>query len=107
MHGPVLLHDRVRLILGLSQLRGRQRHASKIDRRILSAHMETDGLKTEQIGKHSGQQMLSGVLLHVIEAAGPMYRALYLALRQRHCQHVDDAISVVDHFDYVDSVNRT
>ncbi len=67
-HGPILKDNFVGAALGLAKLLGFQR-ASYVDGAGFRAQMKTDGGRVEHFKQHRGQQMLAGVLLHVIEAA--------------------------------------
>ena len=63
--------------------------------------MEADGVQAEELLEHGGEQVLPGVLLHVIEAARPIDFARHLAVRrERRRQAVRDAILFVHHVDH-------
>ena len=59
-----------------------------------------DGEVFEQRLERAGQNVLPGMLLHVIETPRPVDLAGdQRALRERRCQHVDDVVAVVDGVD--------
>ena len=68
--------------------------------------METYRVDPEQVGEHSGQKMLSGMLLHVIESAGPIDRAFYFKRRNRRGENVNNSISLVYHIFEGNTVDR-
>ncbi len=61
---------------GLHVLPGEQ--AVKVDRHELRAHMEADVVAAEAAVDLAGNQALAGVLLHEVEAVGPVQGAVYL-----------------------------
>src|SRR5271165_1158195 len=62
--------------------------------------MKTDGSNTKQFQQDSGKQMLAGVLLHVIEAPGPIDgTSNFTAALDRLLDHMGDAIFFIDHLD--------
>src|SRR5665213_2814086 len=67
-HRPILKDNLVGAALGLAKLLRFQR-AGDIDRACFRAQMKTDGGGVEHFNQYGRQQMLTGVLLHVIEAA--------------------------------------
>jgi hypothetical protein len=77
--------------------------AAAVDRRLGRAHVETDGLHAEQPIEGRRQDVLAGVLLHVIEPPRPVDLAAHaLAHGDRHARDVDDlAILAVDDLDDV------
>ena len=75
LHGPVLGDGRVGARLGLHDLRVAQACGVEIERRALPAEMHAHGRVSEALGDHRGEQVLAGVLLHVVEAACPVDRA--------------------------------
>ena len=75
--------------------------AFQVDGGALRAQMETDGVQTEEFLEHRGKQMLSGVLLHVIETSRPIDFARHLPVRrERRRQKVRDSIVLVHHIDH-------
>ena len=68
---PVLPDNRVGLVLRRGQLVGRHL-ARQIDRGHVAPHVETHRLDATGAFECCRQQMLAGVLLHVIDAAGPV-----------------------------------
>ncbi len=52
-----------------------QGRGGKVDRDLLRAEMKPDGPEPAECGEHGGEEVLTEVLLHVIEAAGPVDRA--------------------------------
>ena len=53
-----------------------ERWGAEVDGRRHGAHVETERRNLEQVDEHGREQMLAGVLLHVVEAARPVDRAL-------------------------------
>ena len=90
-------------LLGAS--RGSTRAAFEIDGGALRAQVEADGVEVEQLLEDRGQQVLAGVLLHVIEAAGPIDGALDRLARQGRGKAVGDAIVLVHHIDHRDAAD--
>ena len=51
--------------------------AFEIDGGALGAQVKADGLQPEELLEHGGEQVLAGVLLHVVEAARPIDGAVH------------------------------
>ena len=63
--------------------------------------------KRIELLEYGGEQVLAGVLLHVVEAARPVDGAFDLRdAAERRIEHVRDAILFVDHFDHADAGER-
>ena len=75
LHRPVLGDGRVGARLDLHDLRVAEAGSVEIERGALPAEMHADGRVSEALGDHRGEQVLAGVLLHVVEAARPVDRA--------------------------------
>ena len=71
--------------------------AAQIDGANLGSEMEGNRRASEAFLKHGGEEMLAGVLLHVVEAARPVDAALRFAGIQRSINDVDDFIFVLAH----------
>ena len=56
---------------------------SEIDGGALGAQVEADGAQCEQFLENGGEQVLAGVLLHVVEAAGPIDGAFDRSFAER------------------------
>ena len=82
-------------------MRGVDGSAFQIDGGAFGAQMKTYGVQAEEFLEHGGEQMLPGVLLHVIEAARPIDFARHLAVRrERRRQTVRDALLLVHDVDH-------
>src|SRR5450755_3796445 len=57
--------------------------------------MKRNGLKPESLIEHRGEQMLAGVLLHVIEAASPVEGALHRPLAKFLVNDMNDFALVI------------
>ena len=97
---PILKDNFIGAPLGLAKLLRLQR-AGNIDGARFRAQMKTDGRRVEHFNQHRRQQMLAGVLLHVIEAArrDRFARPLSASLLKRIAQNMRDAVPFIDHFD--------
>ena len=89
-------------LLGGARLHGA---AFEIDGGALRAQVEADGVEVEPLFEDRGQQVLTAMLLHVIEAAIPIDGALDRLGRQGRGQEVGDAIVLVHHIDHRDSAD--
>src|SRR2546423_716951 len=79
VHRPVFKDNLICGPLGtLEDFFGRFR-APQIDGAQFASEMERNRGQAEAFLKHGGQQMLAGVLLHVVETAGPVDAALGFA----------------------------
>ena len=97
---PVLPDDLVRDVNGPLNVCGRH-VACHVDSGVLRSHMEADRGVLEESIQCRRQQMLAGMLLHVVESAGPVHLTGYgSAARERRCQDMNDRILIdnVDHF---------
>ena len=88
----VLPDDSIRFALGsIDVFPGRV--VLQIDRRRFRAHMKADSAIVEEPIECGREDVLSGVLLHVIKSSRPIDLAAHLeAFRQRARQHVDNVI---------------
>ncbi len=75
--------------------------APQIDGAQFASEMERNRGQAEAFLKHGGQQMLAGVLLHVVETAGPVDAALGFAEFDGLIHHVDDSVLGVADIDDV------
>ena len=73
-HRAIFPDDAVGLVFRAPDLRRRQL-ARQVDGRVLGAEMKALGPGVQQAIEGRRQHVLAGVLLHVIEAAGPVDRA--------------------------------
>ena len=63
--------------------------------------MEADGVQAEEFLEYGREQMLPGVLLHVVEAPRPIDLARHLAVRrERRRETVRNALLLIHHFDH-------
>ena len=65
--------------------------------------METDRGRAEHFEQHGREQVLAGVLLHMIETADQIDPAVDFVGSEGRAQNVRDAVPFVDYFDDVDS----
>ena len=93
--GPVFKNNFVRPRFGLGQAAGIDRGRIHVDGRYVGSQVEADRLNPEQRCEHGRQQVLSAVLLHVIEATGPVDLAFDLARRGGPRHQVRDPIALV------------
>ncbi len=75
-HGPVFADDFVGAALGFASVRGVHGAAFQIDGGAFGAQVEADGAQAEALLEDRREQVLAGVLLHVVEAAGPIDGAI-------------------------------
>ena len=80
------------------ELFGSERRRVHIDGRNFGAQVKAHRADREQFFEHRGQQVLPGVLLHVVVAAFPVDETLYLCGAERRLQKMPDAVFLVDHF---------
>jgi hypothetical protein len=99
-HRPVFKDDPVGAPLGLFHQARVKPRCGEVNRRDLATQVERHGRKLEQLEKRRGEQVLAGVLLHVVEAAlpvngaadracgdllvGEVYECLVVALQHLH-----------------------
>ena len=69
----------------------------------LAPEMHADGRRAEPLRDHGRQQVLSGVLLHVIEPAGPVHDARQPIAAGRRRQQVGDALALVHDVHHLDA----
>ena len=93
--GTVLKDDVVGPPLGVENGARLQGAAFEIDAGTLRAQMEAHGMQSEPLFEHGREQMLAGVLLHVIEAAAPIDGALHRLAIERPDEVVRDALPFV------------
>lgn len=74
---------------------GRWLWAAEIDGAKFGAQMEGNGGKAEAFLKHCGEEMLSGVLLHMIESAGPLDATFDWAGGEFLVDDVDDVVALI------------
>src|SRR5437016_7677871 len=75
--------------------------AAQVNRADFRPEMEGDRGQAEAFLKHGRQQMLAGVLLHVVETAGPVDAALDLAEFHGSINDVEDSVLGIADIDYV------
>src|SRR5271170_2612443 len=82
-HGDdAILEDQfIRAALSFVQVSRNDRGRIEVDCADFAAKMERHRLKPEQLDKNGGEQMLAGMLLHVIEPARPVDLAAHRAVR--------------------------
>ncbi len=93
---PILENDFVGAVLRRCDLARVERGCRDVDRRRLSAQVETHGVRPEQLDQHGREHMLAAVLLHVIEAAGPIDAALDLRSVHGRLGDMDNALAFLD-----------
>ncbi|MEQ1932526.1 MAG: hypothetical protein ABL962_01415 [Fimbriimonadaceae bacterium] len=71
-HRPRVAHNLGTPLFCLLQAAGLNRRDFNVDGRYFRSHVKTNRGNLEQLFEHGGEQMLPGVLLHVIEAALPI-----------------------------------
>lgn len=81
--------------LGSLENFGRGPWAAEIDGAEFGAKMEGNGGKAEAFLKHGGEEMLSGVLLHVIEATRPLDTTFDWAGGEFLVDDVDDVVTLI------------
>jgi hypothetical protein len=96
-HRPVLAYDFVGAPLGFAQRGGLQRAAFEIDGRYLAAQVKPHRAQSEQPVEHRRKQVLSGVLLHVVEAPAPIHRAFHGLGGDRRSHAMGDALVFIHH----------
>ena len=67
------------------------------------AEVKADGFQAEELLEDGGEQVLAGVLLHVVEAAGPVEGAVDGPVWSGSGEAVRDAVVLVDDFDNGDA----
>src|SRR5262249_3527995 len=83
------------------------RASFEINGRALRAQMKAHRSQREHLFKYCRQQMLPGVLLHVIEASSPVDRALGVVGGYRGSDAVRNAVFLVLYFDDGHTVDRS
>src|SRR5207253_2984558 len=78
--------------------------ALEIDRRAIRAQMKTHGMEREYFLEDRGEQVLTGMLLHVIEPAGPIDDTSGFARGKRRREAVGDAFALIGDLQHGDSV---
>ncbi len=89
-HGPVLPDDLVDPLFHLLQCLARQARDVQVYGADLRAQVKRDRIGIQQLLAGSGEQMLTGVLLHVVKAARPVYLTGHLIIGERGRQDVHD-----------------
>jgi hypothetical protein len=77
----------------------RQRLTFEIHCRCFLPEMHPQGAPPEQLCNHGREEMLPGMLLHMVESAGPVDLADYPGLLQRRCEQVSYPVSLIHHVD--------
>ena len=75
-HRAIFENDFVGAALGFFQMAREDAGRVEINRGNFLAQMERDSLKSEKLDECGGEQMLRGVLLHVVNAARPIHVAV-------------------------------
>src|SRR6516225_11745221 len=94
-HRAILAHDLVGAPLRFAYDRGFDGVGLEIDRGTLGAQMEAEGVQSELLCEDRRKQVLPGVLLHVIEAARPVDRAVDDASLNRRGQPMCDSLPLI------------
>ena len=106
-HRPVLGHDGIGTLLDLDELFGAERLRFEVERRAVLAEMHAHRGKPEKLGDHRREEMLPGVLLHVIEAAIPIDPSRDSGRAEWGAEEMDDALAFVHHVQNRDVVDPT
>ena len=93
-------------LLDALKLFGSKRRRIHIDGRNLGAKVKADRPDSEQLFEHGREQVLAGVLLHVVVAALPVDDPGHLGCCERCIHNVSDAVFFVDHFPDGDAPQR-
>src|SRR5215472_18221124 len=101
-HWTVLEYNFIGPALGVPDLR-RFKGATNVNGARFNTQMKAHRMRVEQIDEHGGQQMLSGVLLHMIEAALPMDNAADFDGFERRRNLVRDPAVFIDYLRYVNA----
>ena len=96
-HGPVLPHDLVGQLLGRAYLFNGQFDTIQVDGHALPAQVEANRLRLGHTNEGLRQDVLAGVLLHVVEAARPVDFARRHARRDGHVEHVQHRFVALAH----------
>ena len=83
--------------LGLDHLGVAEGACVQVEGGALAAEVHAHGRGAEPLGDHGREQVLAGVLLHVVEAARPVDDAGDPVARQRCLEDMGDAIALVHH----------
>ena len=75
--------------------------ATQVNRAHFRAEMEGNRGQAEALLKHGRQQMLPGVLLHVIEAPRPMDAAVYVRTRWLAIDYVQNLVAFIAHVENI------
>ncbi len=75
--------------------------ATQVNRREFGAEVERNRRQTEAFLKHGRQQMLSSVLLHVIEAPRPVNTAIHFRIRRLTINQVKNFVAFVANIENV------
>jgi len=78
----------------------------QIDSGTLRAEVEADGMQSEVLREHRREQVLPGVLLHMIEAPVPIENAIDRPIRHRSRHPMRDTFALVDHLNNRDAPDR-
>src|SRR5579859_1852897 len=102
-HGnrAILGDDLVRRTFGAFQNFRRRLRAAQVDGANIGAQVERNGRASVTLLKHGREQVLTGVLLHVVEAASPIDAARDGAERKFAIDNVKDVFAIVADLDDV------
>jgi hypothetical protein len=96
-HGAILRDDGVRSRLRLDDPGPTHRLDVEIERRVVAAKVHAHGVVAEELLEHGREEMLAGVLLHVVESPLPLHGSMDGAIAAKWALHeVRDALSFVD-----------
>jgi hypothetical protein len=103
----VLADDLIGAALDGGEDAGVHGNAFEIDGGALGAEVEADGLEGVEFLEDGGEEVLTGVLLHVIEAARPIDEGIDLYdWRGGRGEAVSDAVVLIDDVDHGDAGER-
>ena len=99
LYWPILDDHLVGSVLRQANLIRRQLTAFEIKGGDILSEMNADRGVSQQVGNHRRKEMLSGMLLHVIESPGPVDSSSRRACGQRFRQEVRYSLSFIHHVD--------
>jgi len=101
---PVFIDEFVGSALDGGEDTGVDRDTFEIDGGAVGTQVEADGFERVELFEDGREEVLAGVLLHVIEAARPIDRGIDLGDgRSGRRETVGDAVVFIDHVDHWDA----
>ncbi len=107
-HRAIRHHHLVRQIFNRADLRLGQAAAIQVNRHALTAEVKADGVRVGDLHESLRQNVLPGVVLHVIEAPRPIDHAVYVVVRHvtRQQMHYRPILFARRHIDHRHPVDR-